>query len=1021
MPVFGKNEKRGVLRLMRLKLTNHFLAGRLLPIAILTALFFQIAGGQVTTGLTGASLASPTIDSGYGVYIISGLFCQNADGTWLVNSSQAYKTCTNAWSECEEGYWYYDSYYGYYYVYPTCEPAQETCDVSVTLTPDFSKTNFAKYEGSCMIAAITQHSIDPESQANKNLLADTGYDSGQPGWTTSPITWVNSTGYLGKFEWDRNETACEALGGDWLEDTNSLGVTSSQFNNYRCCGDDWIWVNNKVINYKAYIPLTTFNTMSPSQLCLYPAGSSAPTAAHPFPYAADSSKYEEYRCYNTFTDGTHTSSNDLQLLDDDSQSEDGTERPANGMAKDTFYLLGTSPSETDVGKWSATAAGAGVANKLYCGHTFVNSNDKGDTFWWDTIGSAAEKNQIICELHLGYNWTGVKCCGDEPSETYNDNTTECDAVAEAKQLLSENSGNPGYYSSWEFEKDFPVRCKDHQTRNGACYNGKLLNTNAIASSYGAGSSVHDIISFNGTLYGCKPASGDGPIKKLNATGLSLAGSYDLPKCTFFANSVCAYQNDSWFMADATEGSLAKTLFGYDGTNTASESVLPTDPDSRSCCFSGSCWNGETCVKGAKAFYYNDAGVFKPLPGLPDNHEGWETFMDKEVYTCTNSTWKPSYPKFNWYHDTSTITFCSEPFACECGSTATEPYDYSCGTGTVNSIGCLNITPNFFKDDHYCEAVYTSDTSSNIVNSTWTSRTKLLALQMIKLAGSSDYVLFCDTYPWSVNYFTPLIENFDGSVNSVCTLEYGGNILLGFSFNKPAADPGDSMNFEIQNVLYNAGGFIDRALEEGDNIPNCDFGISNTENDKHGTYKKCCQGNNCYDGSIGSKAWYNNRTKSLIYAKEGISSSQADANGILTRPAWKTDEAALMANFNPILAYINSHIYEIEHDNAKFGMGVANFTSDFNRIYINKKGSKTIFGVFEKKYINDYGLRNIMAVSYNGFSPSSINCAGIKTAYPEAYCGTDAGNRVIVLERGELIDDYESFDYWNDLTAMVRLG
>jgi hypothetical protein len=1019
MPVFGKNEKKGVLRLMIVKLTNHFLAARMLLLAFLCIFFTAAASGQVIIGLTGATLASPAIDSGYGVYIISGLFCQNADGTWLVNSSQAYKVCYNTLSDCQEGYWYYDYSYGWYYVYPTCTPAQEKCDVSVTLAPDFSKTNFAKYEGNCMIAAITQHSIDLESQANKNLLADTGYDSGQPGWTTSSLTWVNSSSFYAKVEWDRNETMCEALGGDWLEDTNSLGVISSQFNSYRCCGDDWIWANNKVVNYKANIPLATFNLMSANDLCLYEVGSGASTSAYPYLNDADHSKYLEYHCLNSFTDYSHTSY-DSSLLNDDAQSEDGTERQKEGSANDAFYFVGTSPTETDIGKWSATVSGAGTPSSLYCGHTFVNYNGYGDYFWWNTTGNAAEKSQIICELHLGYNWTGVKCCGDEINETYNDNTTECDAIAEANILQWED------YSSWGFEKDFPKMCKDHQTRNGACYNGKLLNTSAIASSYGEGSNKQDIISFNGTLYGCMPASGDGPIKRLNATGLNLAGSYDLPKCKFFANSVCAYQNDSWIRADSGNNAAAKVLFGYDGTNTANESYLPTDQNNKSCCFSGSCWNGTNCVSGVGAVYYIESGQFKSLP--TDQNE-WANYADKSIYTCSSGKWEQSSLKFNWYHDPNIVTFCKDKYACACIASTGSDYDSYCGENIVNPIGCLNITtPNFFKDDHYCEAVYASDTSSNIVNSTWTSRTKLLALQLIELAGSSDFVLFCDTYPWSINFPEQLENNVGNGVNSVCSLETGGNVVLGFTFNKPDADPGDSMNFDMKNVLYNTGGFIDRVLEEGDNVPNCDFGIGNTENDKHGTYKKCCQGNNCYDGSIGSKAWYNNRTKSLIYAKEGISSSLADGNGILPRPAWNTDEAALMANFNPILTYINSHIDQIEQGdpgryNGKLGIGVSNFTSDFNRIYINKKGGKTIFSVLERKYINTYGpdTRDIMAVSYNGFSPSSINCTGIKTAYPDAYCGTDTGNRVIVLERGILDSDYESFDYWNDLTAMVRLG
>jgi hypothetical protein len=290
--------------------------------------------------------------------------------------------------------------------------------------------------------------------------------------------------------------------------------------------------------------------------------------------------------------------------------------------------------------------------------------------------------------------------------------------------------------------------------------------------------------------------------------------------------------------------------------------------------------------------------------------------------------------------------------------------------------------------------------STITSSKWTTRTKILAEQMINLAGGSDYTLFCDKYSRSVNYPVPL-EMIEGNINSVCTISYDGNTAIGISL-RPAS--GDSMLFDVRPILYDPGkGLIDQVFGEGNAVPTCTNAIQNSDDAQHGAFKRCTASSN--------KVWYNNRTRSVIYSKSGLSYSDT-----IPVPDWNAADSQLSLLAQPILDHAQANRDQIESGvNAKQGIEMIQYTSDFNRLYIAKRGSRSVSGFVETKWDSTFteDLRNVLGVAYSGFS--GIDCEDITHAYPESYCGVQNG-ALIVLDKGP-----GEFDLWQDLTSKVRIS
>jgi hypothetical protein len=903
-----------------------------------------------------------TIDRGDGVYVSSRLLCfeDSRGDSRLVDEQTSYFDCPFISVQCPD----YDEW-GTGRI--TCN---STCNVSSAWNINWNDPANLRYEGlsvsegGCRIAALTVHQA-----SNVPIVGDTLDEViwAQPEEEESGPDLKPISRFVKLVSWDMYQEQCELIGADWLTDAeaSSMGVSGTGFDRSRCCGDDWIWINNRAKNYDPGITTASFLARkNAGTLCLYDTES--------FTQSVSGGNVLNYTCERPQEEQDHISY-DLTLEYDDEGDEQAFPNPQMGY----YFPSMTGTDEVDVGKWHGSGN-----NYLYCNYYFDNTDGHGDMFRWMTLAEGGELGPIECELHLGFNWTGTRCCGNNPGETFNDIAKECDAKTIANYII-----NSQPYTSRGFITEFKSSCNAQQTRNGACWQAHFIpDRTALPADFSNPGKVN-ILTINGTLNGCKDRNGNSPITD---SSLLSTGSTNYDKCAYVAENVCAYLNDSWIRKDTSSSSIAYTLLGYTGTDTVKESSLPSNPSSKECCFSGSCWNGSKCVPHGKV-YLLESGIFTEFP-----ETDWRDYEGKEIYACQNSTWTRSEPKFNWYRDPTQINFCQQPYSCMCAGAQTNPYDYSCDSQYVDSNNCLK-QPNVYKEDHYCQAMYSGST---VISSKWTTRTKLLAEQMTALAGGSDYTLFCDKYSRSVNYPVPL-EMIEGNINSVCTIYYGDTSAIGISL-RPTS--GDSMLFDVKPILYDPGnGLIDQVLGESETVPTCSNAIQSSNDAEHGTFKRCTSSSN--------KVWYNNRTRSIIYSKNGLSYSDS-----LPVPDWNSADSQLMDMAQPILDHAQANKELIESGtNAKPGIGMIQFTSDFNRLYAAKRGSRSVLGFAETKYDSEFteDLRNVLGVAYNGFS--NIDCEDIIHAYPESYCGVQDGE-IIVLDKGP-----GDFELWQDLTSKVRIS
>lgn len=958
-------------------------------------------------------------NKGYGTYISTRIYCFHDDrnDAKYVTGTTVYYNCPPYISPCP-GTGCAElplqectpcNYEGYT-INPICPPAGQTCVdtgtvevcntdlgqqscgstcmVNFTFNADWNNPKTIRYEGvsttevGCRLVTevVDQYDIVNPIAGNPHS-GPTNFTNDPGGDVHGPLV-APAANFAKVVDWDRDESQCTLLGGKWLTDADAaaLGVNPAAFNGARCCGDDWIYINNRALDYYPGIPVDGLNDRRRNnKLCLYNVDDAITEL--------DTAKTNalRYECKRSIEYPVE----ELYSYDTVLQNDDIDEEVFAGAASGNYFVglgvnpNGNPPTELDIGKYGMQG------DQLYCRHYFDNSMTKGDTFQWMTIKAASDLDQMTCELHLGYGWTGTKCCGDDTMEIYNDRQPECDAQGLAYLMLQK-----GYdYTGRQFEKDFPKACAQNLTRNGACYKGKFAANGTAVAAYDDLPGSKNIIAVNGTLYGCKTAGGSNIITE---SSLLNDGSANYPKCTDLSGNVCAYYNDSWITKSTSGTSAAVQILGYQPTSDPAsqqvkESKLPFNA-SKECCLSGSCWNGLVCVpdskKAAYVYVYNITTGFRKIP-----EDQWVDAGNMEAYICQNSTWEKAVPKYNWFRDTSKVKFCSRPYSCVCSeSTVSSDMDDTC-PGAADAMSCTK-EPNYYKGDHYCEAKYSG---SSITDSEWTSRTKLLALQMANIAGSQDYTLFCDIYNNAVNYPVPLSLVKD-KVNSICTMYYGGKTVVGFSLNPSAAT-----SAEMKTALtHMTNGIISTVFNESNAVGNCNFAVDAPDSTVHGQYKRCVE--------ISSKVWYNNRTKTIIYSKTGLDIS----GNTMPMPDWASAESSLKSKLQPIIDHISANRAAIITA-GKPDMETISYTTDYNRFYMASYGAKSVFAVLEKKYSEFSGEppRNFLGAAYTGLP--SITCADVTHAYPDFYCGTQNGKLIVLYK--DSIDP----EYWQDLTAKIRLA
>ncbi len=742
-------------------------------------------------------------------------------------------------------------------------------------------------------------------------------------------------------DWDKSQSNCEVLGGAWLSGGN--------YDGYRCCGDDWIWVNNIAINYQPLSIVDQTARFSDDSLCLY---SSYPD----YGKGIDISDYFGTNSYICDPRNLGHSSYDTSLGYDDGYRD-------SQISSSPYYFIYDGSQKTDLGKWSDHSG----TNAQVCTVGFDNSPGKGVVFSWQDISTAADSGQAMCELYLGYNWTGTKCCGAPGSpDTYNDPAKECDSQTQADDIESQTGIG---LSDVAFMSEFDALCSSPSrlSKNRACYDKYSVDNHQILSSDREQPEIEDLFNLDGMLHFCQSSVVSPP-----------AGFDADPKCSLLGVkgdfAVCTYGNDSW----KTQNNAGETL-GYIGNKFADlnaeksklhESSLPNEISSSmgigqqtECCFADSCWDGSACQPNSTYYWFKPSEQYW---GEKISGEDWNGQI--KVYRCKNGEWNgPLEPVYDWDQNTDKPEFCVEDYQCACT-------DKNCPGHTSN--GCTNV-PNYFTGDHFCD------------NENWTSRTRILAEQLMEIAGSDDYELFCDKFENSVNYYKPLEQN-KALINSVCVLKYSAsdNVVLGFSLNTGF----DAKNTDIQDELLN---FISSTFEE--DLSECDNAVNPTDNSQYGNFRRCKTNNNAY--------WFNKNSRLLIYAK----------GGLLATDPMPSDYQANGDMIESLFNWISSEIYTAGPDiNIRSITAFAN-ARDFSRMYLASENGDRVLGVIENVYDDYYeDNRNFLGVAYTGIS--GVDCTKIRAADKNAYCD-DSGQEVIVLEK----NTNDDFPYWTDLTAKLRFA
>ena len=836
-------------------------------------------------------------------------------------------------------------------------------------------------------------------------------------------------------DWDGNQIYCEGIGGDWLdEDTQGLTTSPEHFSHergdYRCCGDDWVWIYNLPVGYDQGIDTmdATGRIEAGDPICLYDPLSLTLEDIVGFKADDFDESIGNYRCPRTTYDAYDPA---LTLADDyriDPES-------VFGHHEDLFYLSGSADDtsvRTDMGKWTPWDGDNWErSDAMFCYHEFDQDAEYGESFEWLSIEEASDKNQKICDVYLGYNWTGSKCCFEDRNDmdvvTYDDTELSCNSTYALEYTFDRV---PYAFSSPDFKHEFFDECDriiNQNPYNPACFEGQPVQNNTATYTE---PDVRGVFNKNGVLRFCNREEGEtgyeGDFEHVDKCGLRGMESYP---------HVCGYKNDSWFNSDLhgpylgrfeeyqkefsreeLENNISTSSLPFDDGNMPSNLV---DKQQQECCFFGSCWNGTQCVGlgryheiGSHGMYMVHEDEWVPYDiSLVDTTDPDAT--DVSTYMCQEGQWIESDPMFNWYYDLSRPGFCTGEHQCFYKDADESEYDiaYSLAEFEEDELdrqGGFLCTKdeNAYTQDHYCEAIYDN---GNLVDSRWTSRTKLVALQLRQIAednAAQDYILFCGHKEDSVNnpyelHTNRLPDGYD--VNNVCVLQYGENMnktAMGFSFNSPS-DATDSMG----DFLSAAQGFFNR-IDHGD-VNECE--VKNGDDaGKHGVYTRC----------IDNELWVNEKTESVIYSKEGI--------GIGNNQLPDSDLNAFDVDIDEMLNALSGIINE--GDNLPDSPSLLLNPADFRNFYVKSTGSNKIIGFMEERWDTSLGHQErpvpyYIAVKYPQGSDicDKVDFAQQKYGYP-IYCYERDGNEYVLGNNypSKDLPEPRTPDFWKGLAPRIRV-
>ncbi len=536
-----------------------------------------------------------------------------------------------------------------------------------------------------------------------------------------------------------------------------------------------------------------------------------------------------------------------------------------------------------------------------------------------------------------------------------------DACFYARYPVPNSSKDRGYIWSGSLccgePEDFPEYYNDHDEdylmEGGACFNStSLSNLGPPMKNFSY------VKALDGRLSVCIFNEGNYHddlewLKDITDTHTGKSVINNVPYCTVdrYYEYYCDYDGH-WKM---TPGGLNVSNLVYLPKDWQT-SGIPT----AGCCEPDTCWNGSECFHN-QARYNRPDDRANPIRTGPD-----DPFTG---YRCADGKWIWSTLKKDLEGHSG---YCPRNEDC----LVKVDGNYEDNGNTTGNPQCIHSGQ--YIEDNYCQ------------DGEWQSRTKLLALSLISIAGSSDHELYCGPYEDILNYYDYTTENlylsvlnffedpaqtvYDGLpiINNLCLLKTEDNLMIAASMN--------------QFVEY------DHAAEL---FP--DFGSCSPQSSSQ--FSSCSK-------DPQDRAWINPEKNLILYAKDPIAVPTMDYDSLY------------QANINPRLTSLKGIL--------KSNKPTSTFSYDFledglrmDYLYSAKKGQQEVFATYDDL--------NIIA-SYKNIP--EVDACAIIAAYNETHRSENINSRAACSRSGNTYNmilagsdflNIKPKQIWSDLTGELRLG
>lgn len=282
-----------------------------------------------------------------------------------------------------------------------------------------------------------------------------------------------------------------------------------------------------------------------------------------------------------------------------------------------------------------------------------------------------------------------------------------------------------------------------------------------------------------------------------------------------------------------------------------------------------------------------------------------------------------------------IGFCAESQQCLVRNDFNPDFDNNPNSywdglkNRANGPKCINDTQYIL--DYYCKG------------GVWTSRTRLLAEQLLALAldqSVQNFSVYCDRYDRVLNRYLYPVERgvaqqffgkfcpqgfteqfLEGCTNNVCVLRYGGGTAFGVSLNAPIDDAQQSFLYAINRPSNDCRNAVD----------------------DDGEFDAC-----------GNSVWYDRRTNSVIYAPAiaGLPNPSVLASDFFRRPFEEK-----------VHPYVFSFVHKPNVQ--RYNYSFFNQTPLFNYVYLARDGERFLYA-FKQENVT------LQQVDFAGWYFSNIN-------------------------------------------------